>query len=187
MLIVPPCGPWEIYPRRRACNRLVSHSPATYQRRWSTCSDGCSTSNKTVDRHPFLTFVFFLFNSIQFWCCCCCCCLMWGERECCIVYGGRTDRDGGAFSPTVVVRRGFPFGLCSLPGTIFLFAAFGKVLCRNQLRFVVVLFECKALNWYVCFLLFVFCLLSSFLCLSNAVVVVIYQLTVMTQEIHNIR
>lgn len=42
------------------------------------------------------------------------------------MYGGRTDRDGGAFSPTVVVRRGFPFGLCSLPGTFFFLLLSGK-------------------------------------------------------------
>lgn len=137
MLIVPPYGPWEIYPRRRACNRLVSHSPAMYQRRWSTCSDGCSTSNKTVDRHPFLTLLF-LFNSIQFWCVV----VIVGKGSVFCVWEGQ-NRDGGAILPTVVVRRGFPFGLCSLPGTVFFLLFSGKFYVEINLDLLLLCLNVK--------------------------------------------
>lgn len=174
MLIVPPCGPWEIYPQRRACNRLVSHFPATYQRRWSTCSDGCSTSNKTVDRHPCLTLV--LFNSIS---------MEWGG-----VFCVGKEREKEKLLPTVVVRRGFRLG-CALCQARFYFFSFrenyyvGISLDVFFLCFCVVFFfaECKA-NVFVCFLFcFVFWLLSSFF-FACQMLVVIYQLTVMTIEIH---
>lgn len=173
MLIVPPCGPWEIYPQRRACNRLVSHFPATYQRRWSTCSDGCSTSNKTVDRHPCLTLV--LFNSIS---------MEWGGSVLC--WEGK--REGEAFADR---RRStwLPFGLCSLPGTFLFFQLSGKLLCRNQLRCVFSLFLCFFLLNVKLMCLSAFSSASSSACylpffFACQMLVVIYQLTVMTIEIH---